>query len=117
MTFYTDMAVVANELIAEFGADVVFRRTSGGTFDPVTGLTTGATTSDNTAKGIQKTYKASLIDGTRIKNGDKLYVIDDGYVPDMGDKLKVASEYWSIVDIQPMVPADTPIVYFVQARK
>lgn len=117
MTFYSEMAVTASELITEFGMPVILQRTSGGTFDPVTGQTTGAITTEITAQGIQKNYKASLIDGTRIKHGDKLYVLDDSQAPDVSDKVKVGVEYWSIVSLDAVEPAAIPIVYFVQVRK
>jgi N-acetylmuramoyl-L-alanine amidase len=117
MTFYSEMAATASELITEFGADVVLQRASGGAFDPATGQTTGVTTSELTAKGIHKRFKASLVDGTRIKHGDKLYVLNDSQVPAMSDKLKVGAEYWSIVNVDSIVPAGTAIVYFVQVRK
>ena len=117
MTFYTDMAAVANDLLAEFGAPVILLRTTPGTFDPVTETETGATTAELTTTGIQKSYKAELIDGTRIKHGDKLYVLDDTQVPDLTDKLNVGSEYWSIVNIDEKNPAGTALVYLVQVRK
>lgn len=117
MTFYTDMAAVANELLAEFGASVILLRTTPGTFDPVTGTESGATTAELTTTGIQKSYKADLVDGTRIQQGDKLYILDDTQVPDMTDQIKVGSEYWSIVNIDERSPAGTTLVYFAQVRK
>ena len=117
MTFYSEMAAVANDLLAEFGAPVILQRTSGGTFDPVAGSTTGASTSEIAAMGIQKHYKTSLVDGKRIKHGDKLFVLDDSQAPVISDKLKVGSEYWSIVGLNTVEPAGEAIVYFVQVRK
>lgn len=117
MTFYSDMASVANDLLTEFGADVILLRSTPGTFDRVTGAETGATTAEITATGIQQSYKADLIDGTRIKHGDRLYVIDDTQTPAMTDKVKVGSDYWSIVNIDETNPAGTVIVYFIQVRK
>ena len=111
------MAVTASDLITEFGMPVILQRTSGGTFAPVTGQTIGATQSEITARGIQKSYKASLIDGTRIKHGDKLFVLDDSQTPVLSDKVKVGAEYWSIVSIDAVEPAGIALVYFVQVRK
>jgi len=117
MGFYDGMAETAARLIEKFGADVVFQSTSAGTFDPVIGETVGAITSENTPKGIQKRYKSSQIDETRIKTGDKLFVIDNSYKPDMSDTVKVGTQYWNIVDLEEVTPAGVPLVYFVQVRK
>lgn len=117
MTFYSDMAAVANELLNEFGSAVVLLRNTPGTFDRVTGVDTGATTAELTTTGLQKSYRADLIDGTRIRHGDKLYVLDDTQVPVLTDKVKVGPEYWSIVNIDEKNPAGTAIVYFVQVRR
>jgi len=117
MSFYSDMAAVANNLLARFGTSVVLLRSTPGSFNHVTGSDSGATTSELTTTGIQQSFKAELVDGTRIKKGDKMYVLDDTQTPVMTDKLKVGSEYWSIVNIDEKNPAGTAIVYFVQVRK
>jgi len=117
MGFYDGMAETAAKLIGKFGADVVFQSTSAGTFDPVIGETVGAITNETTTKGIQKRYSAALIDDTRIKSGDKLFVVDDSYKPLMSDKIKISTEYWNIINIEEVTPAGVSLVYFVQVRK
>jgi hypothetical protein len=117
MSFYSDMAAVANDLLAEFGQTITLRRTTPGTFDKTAETETGETTAEITATGIQKNYAQGLIDGSRILSSDKLIILDDDQVPVMTDKIKVGAVYWNIVDIKPVEPAGVPLVYFVQARK
>jgi len=117
MTFYTEMAAVANDLLSEFGASITLKRTTPGTLDPVTGIESSASTANLTTTGIVKTYATKLIDGTRIQAGDRLLILDDTQVPDMTDQVLIGAEYWNIIDIMPVDPAGTPLVYFVQVRK
>lgn len=117
MSFYSEMAEVANDLLAEFGQTITLLRTTPGTFDETTETETGDSTAELTATGIQKNFAQGLIDGSRILSSDKLFILDDDQVPVMTDKIKVGSVYWNIVDINPVEPAGIPLVYFVQARK
>jgi len=116
MSFYSDMAAVANELLLEFGEAITLRRTTPGTFDGATETETGATVADLATLGIQSKYAQGLIDGTRIQSQDKLFILDDTQIPSVTDQIKVGSVYWSIVDVKPVEPAGVPLVYFVQAR-
>ena len=117
MTFYADMAAVANELLAEFGAAITLRRVSGETFNAVTGAASGGSSADLATVGIVKTFRANLIDGTRIQHGDRLVILDDTQVPVLTDKVLIGADYWNIVDIETKSPAGIPLVYFVQVRK
>lgn len=117
--FYTEMAATAAELLAEFGAPVTLIRDSGGTFDPVTGTETGATSKELTPKpnGVLANYKTSLVDGTRIKTGDRLLILDTSQAPETSDRVKIGTAEWSIVNMKAVKPADTPLVHFVQVRQ
>jgi len=117
MAFYDDMAAVANTLIDEFGQTITLQRKTDGTFDNVTGVEAGGSTSLITQKGIVSQYKSDLIDGQRIQSGDRMLILDNTQTPVLTDKVLVGAEYWSIIDIVAKNPAGTPLVYFVQARK
>lgn len=112
--FYDGMASVARELLAEFGAPIVFTRVTGEVKNPVTGqVTTLGTTTTFSPNGVIVPINAKLIDGTRIKAGDQLCIIDDTLEPLMSDKIAG----WSIQEIGYKKPAGTPLVYFVRVRK
>lgn len=115
--FYDKMAATASRLVVKFGKSITIRRTTAGTFDPVTGTQTGDTTADLTTNGIEQKIDTKLIDGTRIQNGDRMFVFDKTQVPTVEDQIIVNSVPWSIVMVTPVSPAGTDIVYFVQVRK
>lgn len=117
MSFYADMAEVAADLLAEFGAAVTLRRVSGGTFSAVTGTASGESSSDITSTGVIKPFRADLIDGTRIQQGDKVLILDDSQVPALTDKVLIGTAAWNILDIDTVSPAGTPLVYFVHIRQ
>lgn len=115
--FYEEMAAVVVELLAEFGAPVILERTTGGQSHPVTGVTTPIVQDDKTTTGILKRYPNKLIDGSRIKSGDRLIVIDATVKPEMSDKPSINGETWTIVSIEAANPAGIPLAYFIQARR
>jgi len=112
--FYDDMAQVALDLLAEFGAPITFTRVTGEIKNPSTGaIITPGTTTTHSPNGVIVPIKASLIDGTRIKSGDKVCIIDGSFDPAMTDKLAG----WSIQEIESKKPTDTLLVSFARIRK
>lgn len=116
MAFYDDMQDVAAELLTEFGQTLTFKRITK-TFNKITGKNTTATTATSTVVGVEVPINNRLIDGTRIQAGDRQLVIAATYAPVMSDTVSLSGEYWSIVEIQPIQPADTVIAYRLQVRK
>lgn len=116
MTFYDDMAATALELLAEFGAPQTIQRVTTGAYDPATG-SASVSTSNLITTGLARSYKAHMIDGTRIKAGDKEMVLSNEQAPQLPDKILVGAEPWSIVNIDEISPAGTVIAYRVQIRK
>ena len=117
MTFWADMASTATELLAEFGAPVTIRRTTGGTYTPSSDTTSGETTADYTATGMVRDYRAGQIDGTVIRQGDRELVLDATVTPTVGDTVLIDSAYWSVVSVRSVNPAGTPVAHFVQVRR
>lgn len=111
------MAGTATELLAEFGAPVTIRRVTGGTYSPSTDTTSGATTTDLTATGLVRDYRASQVDGTVILRGDRELVLDATVTPTVDDTVLIDSAYWSVVNVRSINPAGTPVAYFVQVRR
>lgn len=112
MAFYDDMATVVTELLTEFGATVTLVRTSD-TYDSITGKSSGATTTDYDTIGVWRNIDARLVDGTRIRQGDKEVVIDASVEPLMGDVI----DGWQILSIHEINPAGTVLAYVLTVRK
>jgi len=116
MAFYDDMQDVATELLTEFGKSITFSRITK-TFNKITGKNTTATTATTATVGVEIPINQRLVDGTRIQSGDRSLIIDASYAPVMADTVSLSGETWSIVEIQPIKPADTVIAYRLQVRK
>ena len=112
MTFYTEMAGVAVELLTEFGQAATLTRTTGKVIDPVTGAITPGTSNDQATIGVIKPYAKNLIDGTLIQVGDKEVVLSPTIPPLTSDTINGMQ----IVNITEVNPAGTVLVYKVQVR-
>lgn len=112
--FYDEMAQVAIDLLKEFGAPIAFTRVTGEVKNPVTGavITPGATQTFS-PNGVFVPVKARLIDGTRIKAGDQVAIIDGTFTPLMTDKIAG----WTIQEIESKKPTNKLLVSFVRVRK
>ena len=112
MSFYDDMADTVTELLTEFGQTVTLSRSTT-TFDPVIGMNTESSTASLETIGVIVPIRQSLIDGTRVQVGDKLYTLGPDVEPLMADKI----DGWSIIAIEPINPAGTVLAYKVQVRR
>lgn len=111
MAFYDDMADVATELLTEFGRTITMERKTA-TFNPVTGKNTATTLATFSPVGVEVPINDRLIDGTRVKVGDRFIVIDasSGYVPDMADRLQDSPFVGAAIAMEPgaWFPASIP---------
>lgn len=89
MTFYNRMAQTSTRLLAKYGQPLTFERKSS-TFDAVTGTDSDITLTETDTVGVAVSMKEGVVGGTRIENGDRVYVIDGSYEPALGDKLLFA---------------------------
>lgn len=112
MTFYSELAAVAVELLTEFGQAITLTRTTGKSIDPVTGVATPGTSADQETVGVIKPYAKGLIDGTLIQVGDKEAIITATIEPLTSDRINGMQ----IVNITEINPAGTVLVYKVQVR-
>lgn len=117
MAFYDDQAATAAALLAKYGKTFQLRRTTVGTYDPITGTTTGASTQDFPTVGIHTKITADYIATHQVEQGDKMILIDASQVPQMTDKLVDGGAVWQVIDIDVISPADTPIAYRVRVHK
>ncbi|WBA79557.1 hypothetical protein [Endozoicomonas sp. GU-1] len=115
--FYQDKAQTITKLLKKFGQPFVLVRDKGKCFDPVTGVCTPGEPEYLKFNGILKSYSASLIDGTKIIQGDQLLLLDACHTPKKGDKAKFPDGDWQIVSIEPVIPAGVPLAYKIQVRR
>lgn len=121
MAFYDEMAVMALEMITEFGQPVTIRKTEPGEYDPELGGESPGTTIEQTAQGILLDFTGQEFQSNSlIKQGDKkLKIAAQGleWQPDLLNKVIVQGRSWAIVPpLKEVNPAGTPILYELQVR-
>lgn len=125
MAFYDDMASVALELIAEFGSEQTLRDITPGSYDPVSGETTGDTPISQPAQLLLLDYTLQesgqqYAEGSEIRQGDKKIIIAAkglAWPPALTTRIDVGGVLWKVVNVKEANPAGTPLVYFCQGRK
>ncbi|CAI8733664.1 Phage protein [Pseudomonas sp. IT-P44] len=121
MAFYDEMALMALEMITEFGQPVIIRATTVGEYDPEAGTAPPDTVIDQTAQGMLIDFTGQEFqNNSLIKQGDKkLKIAAQGlaWVPGLLNKVIVQGRTWSIVPpLKEINPAGTPILYELQVR-
>lgn len=123
MTFYSEMAAVAHELLLEFGKTVVLRRVTPGVYDPATGAAS-VTTADQPAIGALFDYDPrdsgkGFTPETLIQAGDKQCLLSPSGVtaPEPGDFIVDGSDTWTVLNVKSVNPAGTPVLYELQLRR
>ncbi len=120
-TFYDEMAVMALEMITEFGQPVTISKTEQGEYDPEQGGEVPGATVEQIAQGILLDFTGlEFQNNSLIKQGDKkLKIAAQGlaWVPGLLDKVVAQGRTWSIVPpLKEVNPAGTPILYELQVR-
>lgn len=116
--FYNELAELGIELLTEFGIPVTTTRKTGGSKNPVTGdVIAEPTIEELEANGVLLEYEEQLIDGTNIRHGDKLLMLDNSFEPLQSDVLVHDGAKWQVASCKPTSPAGIPVVYMVQVRR
>lgn len=113
MTFYQRMESTAKRLIAEYGkaATLVRFSESGPPHDPVITETSYPVTF------VETGYSLTNRNETLIQVGDKLGLISTaGEAPDFADKIEIGGDRYNLVDLQPLNPGGTVLLYEFVAR-
>ena len=119
MSFYAEMASVAHELITEFGQKVTHKVQSGTAYDPETGASVVSYV-DSSGHGCVVDFDKDVIDGTKVRVGDKLCLLSPIGVtePKDGDLIVIGVETWNVVPpVMVVAPAGIACLYEVQLRK
>ncbi|MCU1752151.1 hypothetical protein [Pseudomonas sp. 6D_7.1_Bac1] len=120
-TFYDEMAVMALEMISEFGQPVTIRDIIKGAYDPSTSKTRPDSVVERTAQGIMLDFTGQEFqNNSLIKVGDKkLKIAASGLTspPTLLSKVVAQGRIWTIVPpLKEINPAGTPILYELQVR-
>ncbi len=102
------------------GQAMTLTRVSGGTYDPVAGSTTGATTANYTVYGIETAFRDGLTmsAGTLIQSGDRQAVVAaDQATPVPGDSLTIGGVAWKVIAVTPVNPAGTALLFKLHIRR
>ena len=117
MSFYSDLAATALRLITTYGQTVVFTRGSGQTYDPATGTYSGGTTTTITGKGAAFDYSNGEIDGTIVMRGDLRVLFEASSVaPMQNDNCAIDSVNYRVMNVSPLSPGGTVVIYDIQLR-
>lgn len=117
--FSDEMAVVARELIVEFGETATFNRTVQAAYDPTSADTYGQTDTAFFGSIVQTQYKNSDIDGTLVQRGDFLVLahkITTGEIPLVGDVLTFSDISCRILDVRQTMVNGVGVLYAMQCR-
>ena len=125
MSFYGNAQSTVLELLDQFGQQVIIKRDTGGSFDPVTGTNTPGTVEDYTATAILADYslKESGIRNqpeTLIQAGDKKVTVAAkglDIVPRLKDRVVANGVEYAVHNIKEVNPAGTPVLYELQGRQ
>ncbi|WP_373379903.1 hypothetical protein [Cupriavidus nantongensis] len=123
MSFYDEMAALADELLREFGKALTLRRVVQGAYDPGSGTAT-ETVTDYPGTGALFDYETlgagqTWIPSTLIEGGDKQCLLSPAAMPlpATGDQLVDGAEVWQVQNVKAVNPAGTPVLYELQLRK
>lgn len=125
MTFYSEMADTAAELLAEFGQAVTLTESTPGTYDPAQSKPAAPDVTTQTAVGVVREYSSRSIDGTLIQAGDRLLIVGPKTTagqalsePTVESTLTLADgSVWTVKRVEAMNPAGTALAYRLQLRQ
>ncbi|HIF54730.1 MAG TPA: hypothetical protein EYF94_02665 [Porticoccaceae bacterium] len=122
MSFYSNMAATATNLLTKLGQTVTVTR-SHGEFDPDTGKFTPVINLVFTGKGavidyaFNKTGNTSTTKGTSVIESDKVFLLQAGNEPKNGDRVTLLDGDMDVIAVEPLSPAGEVVIYELQLRR
>lgn len=115
---YAEIAAIAAEILAEFGAQGQIKTTVNGTYDPDAGTVSQTITTSNVTAALFA-YEERLINGTTILQGDQQgYLSAVGLtMPKAGDTLTWKSVDYQVISVKELAPAGVNVLAEIQVRK
>ena len=134
---YAELQAEASALLAEYGRSMKLVRVGLSDIDPVTDEEVRGPDLVFDATGILASYHQNLIDGSRIKAGDRKLILSADEPPLIEDKIRIfdpaltewerdpfwddkntkVGETWTVFDVEAKQPAETVLVYILQVRR
>ena len=113
-----DLSATVTQLLKNLASETYVKiiKKSGGTFDPIAGETTGETETSTNLVAAVTNIADNLIDGERIKAGDKQVIFDNAVAPEMDDLIEFESKQYRIVMIDGFNHAGTQQFWKVICR-
>ena len=109
------------ELIEKYGKSVTWTVTSGGTYVPATGSTSGATSTPYTVKVTPpEPYTSKFIDGDTIRVGDALIYLaaqDLAFTPAENQHVTVDGVVWVVVRVNAIYSGDLVCLWEAGLRR
>ena len=121
--FYDRTAATAARLLASYGQPVSITRTSGGTYDPLTGEKTGQTTTTYTPDGVLLNYGGKEAGDLRAAGVDivstdkKLLCAAFEVDPVVTDTVTVGGLDWTVMRVKTLSPAGAAVLHELQVRR
>jgi hypothetical protein len=118
MSFYGDLALDVDEVLADLGLPITIRTNTPGDYDPDTG-TTPITTVDTVGVGRDLDYGTHAIDGTLIAQGDRRLLLSPVGMsePGIDDLAIVGGVTWRITRVEAIPPTGVAALYDCNLRK
>lgn len=123
MTDYAALAVESAATIREEGCAMLLRVTTPGTYDPETGMESGATTADHAAVGLLTnpfvSQREAYFANSLVQSGDKVVLMGATVAvrPQAGHQVVIGSDVWLVVAVVTVEPSGVPVLYKVQVRR
>tara|TARA_R100001244_G_scaffold90191_3_gene68459 strand:+ start:256 stop:609 length:354 start_codon:yes stop_codon:yes gene_type:complete len=116
MTFYSDMAVDAAELLEEFGESVTLKYTTGGTIDPVAGTVSGSAQSI-VANGFPGEFNRNEVDQTNILSTDiRLILEKTAVIPAPNNTVELGGKTYRVINNRQVGLTSDNVINIVQLR-
>lgn len=119
MSFYSELAGTADELIKEFGAIGQLRYAPKGDYDPDAGAVVEPTPTLIDVKAVVFDYDDFLINGSLIQVGDKQVFVSAVGVsldPDVTGEFIWEGKTYKVIKVKPLAPATIDVLYELQVR-
>lgn len=116
---YGPILSVAASQIADKGRGVTYVSVGPSDYNPAIDELQGALLSEKEITGVFSVYNENVIDGTIIKQDDKLLIItpQQNITPKINDVVIDGETRYKVVSVKIIAPGKTPVLYKLQLRR
>jgi len=113
MSFYSDLGLLADGLIDQFGYAVTIKTptNTGTAYNPTVTWASAAVI------GLKLSYSKSEIDGNLVQAGDVQFLLKGGAVLDTKCRIVDGSSEYQIITVSQVAPGGISVIQKAQARK